>query len=143
MPLQISQADMHYFASAIWALARSESADAQAALAWLILNRMETAADALKSDQIDRNRYGDGTLTDACNSVLTDEGLSREGRTPCKTGFGDNEYCRAFSVACRVWNGDQVDPANGALDFHHHYECPEWATDREPSALIGSRFFYP
>ncbi len=143
MPIQISQADMHHYASAIWALARSECADAQVALAWLILNRMETAAGAQKSDQNDSNRYGNGTLTDACNSVLADEGLSSEGRTPCKTGFGDNEYCRAFSVACRVWNGDQADPAKGALDFHRHDECPDWAADREPSALIGRRFFYP
>ncbi len=143
MTIQVSNTDMHGFARIVWMLAGSDSSDAQTAMAWLIVNRMAEASNI-------RSRHGDCpagpgecSLAAACNSVLADQEASIDRLRPCEAGFGNVEFCRVFSIVCRVWSGDLADPTSGAVDFHGHSENPDWSRDRIPSALIGRHFYYP
>ena len=131
MTHQVSSADMQYFAGIVWLLTGSESVESQTALAWLIVNRLESTQNA------------DRTLVAACNSVLCDEGAEDRGFSQCDTKFGNRDYCRVFSIICRVWNGDQADPTGGAVEFHDHRQNPAWSHQRKASALIGRYFYYP
>ncbi len=142
MTLQVSNTDMHEFARIVWTLAGSDSPQAQTALAWLIINRMD-ASGAQPGSGIHPARYGDGSLVAACKSVLADQKARGDQSGLCDAGFGNIEFCRAFAVVCRVWNGDLADPTNGAVDFHDHNQNPGWSHERNPSALIGRHFYYP
>lgn len=142
MTLQVSNTDMHEFARIVWTLAGSDSAEAQAAMAWVIVNRMMVSG-VRSGPKNGPERFGDGSLVAACKSVLTEQKARKE--QPClrEAGFGNIEFCRAFAVVCRVWNGDLADPTSGAVDFHNHKQNPGWSRDRNPSALIGRHFYYP
>ena len=142
MTLQVSNTEMHEFAHIVWTLVGSDSAEAQSAMAWLILNRMQACRAESGCDAV-LDRFGDGSLIGACKSVLPHEAVRNDPKRPCEAGFGNIEFCRVFAVVCRVWNGDLTDPTNGAVDFHDHTQNPDWSYSREPSALIGRHFYYP
>ena len=55
---------------------------------------------------------------------------------------GGNGLSRAMLALCRVWAGDKPDPTHGATRFHPHTECPPWAANETPCALIGEHLFY-
>tara|TARA_R110002110_G_scaffold79732_17_gene208121 strand:+ start:4507 stop:4959 length:453 start_codon:yes stop_codon:yes gene_type:complete len=74
--------------------------------------------------------------------------LNRHDAAPCRhpagpgADFSDRDFARAMLALCRVWAGDKPDPTHGATRFHPHTECPPWAANETPCALIGEHLFY-
>ncbi|MBO6678650.1 cell wall hydrolase [Parvibaculum sp.] len=54
----------------------------------------------------------------------------------------DRDLALALSAVCRALSGAEPDPTHGATQFHSHTECPDWATNQAPTALIGGHLFY-
>ncbi|MEQ8379557.1 hypothetical protein [Parvibaculum sp.] len=54
----------------------------------------------------------------------------------------DRELALALSAVCRALAGEEPDPTHGATQFHSHTECPGWAANEAPTALIGGHLFY-
>lgn len=111
------------------------------AVAWMIKNRLlwgyRPAADAADTVAGSKRK-----LLQICRQFIHEEygAVSLNGGAPA--AFDNAQFSRAFSTICLVWNGDVEDPTNGATRCHRHDQLPNWAMEAEPSALIGSRFFY-
>ncbi|MEM7425175.1 MAG: cell wall hydrolase [Pseudomonadota bacterium] len=88
-----------------------------------------------------------------CNRLLSGEHFSNICQDPDfvpEAGRGSYLDCRDMSVSLEVLgliaealSPDGDDPTDGALRFHRHDTSPDWASELEPSALIGGRFYYP
>ena len=108
-------AEMAALAAIVRDAAGNDGEEACVALAWAVLNRRAGT----------RSRPGDGRFT------------------PTKSDFADPAFWRALGAACRAWTGDAPDQTRGATRFHSHTDCPRWASQTAPNALIGKHFFYP
>lgn len=119
----------------VWKLAGDESRLCQAAVTWLIVNRIAAVTGAEK-------------VGDVCQCVLEDGryGLARQGSEMAQPGskgdLNDPQLCRVAIRILKVLARETADPIDGATLFHRHDEAPEWSRDLEPVALIGAYFFY-
>jgi hypothetical protein len=54
----------------------------------------------------------------------------------------ERELARALAAVYRALAGAETDPTRGATRFHPHTDCPDWAGNETPTALIGGHLFY-
>jgi len=131
------------FARILMAATAEEPEAGRLALACVVSNRREIARRFVKTQSRPHPHFGDGSLAEACRSVVHDAGPPRTATAAPATAPTVPAYYRALATVCLVLSGDQADPTQGAVDFHRHDELPDWANRRVPSALIGSWLFYP
>lgn len=137
--------EMEVFARTVWGEARGEAEEGQIAVAWVIKNRARHAAQYRATKGQDHPIFGDGSLIAVCMAPRQFVVWSTEGpvhNLAHQVGFDDREFCRSFSIVCRVWNGDHPDPSDGATYYHPHDVEPDWAQELTPTALIGRYMFY-
>lgn len=127
MPHRISHNDMLAFATTLWRLGANEPEIGVMALGCAIRNRLE-AGDAFNGACLER----------LCAELCDDRARS----TPREPDFSDPAFRQSFALGCRILNDEFADPTAGATHFHRHDELPAWASQREPLALLGSRFYY-
>jgi N-acetylmuramoyl-L-alanine amidase len=140
-----SLADMETFARTIWGEARGESEEGQAAVAWVMRNRVMAARAFIARQKRAHPLYGDGTLTGACRAPRQFSAWNVEDVNRAKllqTDFQNTDYCRAFAIACEVWGGLMADPTSGATHYHRSDIEPKWAKAMQATALIGAHMFY-
>ena len=97
--------DMDTFARSIWGEARGESAEGQAAVAWVMRNRVMAARAFIAKQKRAHPLYGDGTLAGACRAPRQFSAWNVEDANRGKllqADFQDTDYCRAFAIACEV-----------------------------------------
>lgn len=135
--------DVERFARILIAATANEPKGARLALAFVVYNRRETARRFFKAQSRPHPQFGDGSLAEACHSVMRDAGPLESTNGVSASASADPDYYRALAVVCLVLCGEQADPTQGAVEFHRHDELPDWASRRVPSALIGSWLFYP
>jgi len=135
--------EVENFARVLMAATAEEPEAGGLALACVVRNRREIARRFSEARSRAHPHFGDGSLAKACRSVLRDAGLPNAATAPPAPNAAGPDYYRALATACLVLSGDQADPTQGAVDFHRHDELPDWASKRVPTALIGSRLFYP
>jgi hypothetical protein len=120
--------DMHRLAQSLMAAAALEPEEAQVAVAWLARNVIAGCGRSVDE--------GCARL----RSLLANRAIEIN---PCgASGFADKQFCRTFSILCRVWAGDLEDPTSGATTAHRHDETPSWAEGIPATALIGPWVFY-
>jgi N-acetylmuramoyl-L-alanine amidase len=137
--------DMETMARSIWGEARGESEEGQAAVAWVMRNRVRAARAFIARQGRAHPLFGDGTLAGACRAPRQFSAWNPGDANAAKllrVGFDDAAFCRAFAVACRVWGGLIADPTDGATHYHRHDIEPVWAKGMKPTALIGAHMFY-
>ncbi|MEQ1887556.1 MAG: cell wall hydrolase [Alphaproteobacteria bacterium] len=137
--------DMETLARSIWGEARGESEEGQAAVAWVMRNRVAAAQVFVARQKRAHPLFGDGTLAGACRAPRQFSAWNPGDPNAAKLmriGFENAAYCRAFAIGCQVWGGLIKDPAAGATHYHHHDIEPVWAKSMKPTALIGAHMFY-
>ncbi|MFZ5930884.1 MAG: cell wall hydrolase [Pseudomonadota bacterium] len=137
--------DMETLARSIWGEARGESEEGQAAVAWVMRNRVQAAQAFITKQKRAHPLYGDGTLVGACRAPRQFSAWNVDDANRSKLfqlGFDDASYCRAFAVGCQVWGGLVKDPTGGATHYHRHDIEPVWAKAMKATALIGAHMFY-
>lgn len=135
--------EVESFARILMAATADEPEAGKLALVWVIRNRREVARRFREAESRAHPHFGDGSLAEACRSVMRDAGSPDAGKAAPAHALAGSHYYRALATVCLVLSGDDADPTQGAVDFHRHDESPDWAKSRIPSALIGSRLFYP
>lgn len=135
MTRSLDLVDMSLIARLATDIAKRETAAAQVAIFWTVRNCLEGA------------RHEMSATTDAvvkvCDALRADAGHAyRQPVRIAASPFNSRAYCRSFAILCRVIGADFPDPSDGAVRLHRHDAAPRWAHDLEPSALIGSYFFY-
>ena len=135
--------EVERFARILMAATADEPEAGRLALACVVLNRREIARRFFKAQSRAHPHFGDGSLANACHSALRDACPLDAVTAAPSPALAGPDYYRALATVCLVLSGDQADPTRGAVDFHRHDELPDWASQRVPTALIGSRLFYP
>jgi len=142
---QASLCDIETMARSIWGEARGESAEGQAAVAWVMRNRAVAAQAFITTQGRAHPLFGDGTLVGACRAPRQFSAWNPGDANAVKlreVGFDDAAYCRAFAIAAQVWGGLIKDPTDGATHYHSTGVEPVWAKRMTPKALIGAHMFY-
>jgi spore germination cell wall hydrolase CwlJ-like protein len=137
--------DMETLARSIWGEARGESEEGQAAVAWVMRNRVRAAQAFIARQKRAHPLFGDGTIVGACRAPRQFSAWNVDDANRAKLfqlGFEDAAYCRAFAVGCQVWGALVKDPTDGATHYHRHDIEPIWAKSLKPTALIGAHMFY-
>ena len=137
--------DMETLARSIWGEARGESAEGQAAVAWVMRNRVLAAQAFIARRKRAHPLFGDGTIVGACRAPRQFSAWNVDDGNRNKLlqlSFGDAAYCRAFAIGCQVWGGLLKDPTGGATHYHRHDIEPVWAKSMKSTALIGAHMFY-
>ena len=106
--------EVNYLAKMLQPTLKDESNDSQAAIVWSIRNRLETGLP----------------LAEIVCAL------------PAQCSSTSSEFVTAAGMIAYVFGDGCPDPTSGATCFHRHDDHPPWATGLEPSALIGSYFFY-
>ncbi|MCK9993653.1 MAG: hypothetical protein Dbin4_02173 [Alphaproteobacteria bacterium] len=141
----ISLFDMETLARTIWGEARGESLEGQAAVGWVMRNRVLAAQAFIVRHKRAHPLFGDGTLVGACRAPWQFSAWNPGDANALKlmrTGFDDAAYCQAFAIGAQIWGGSIKDPTGGATHYHHHAIEPSWAKAMKPTALIGAHMFY-
>jgi len=106
------------------------------ALAWTLRNRAGTANGTAACEAVELSR-----------ALLADIGINA-GSAPRANGNGRAGSCldatafqQALACVSLVFDGLLPDPTNGASRVHLHDQAPDWASDFEPTALIGPLMF--
>ena len=113
-------------AVAIYFEARSEPEAGQAAVAHVILNRVES------------DRYPD----DICSVVKQPHQFSFYSDGKSDRPANPSAYMQAVLVAVAVVDGDLPDPTDGALWYHADYVAPQWRLAFTQTVQIGRHVFY-
>lgn len=136
----VSPTDLDTLARTVWGEARGEALIGQAAVAWVVVNRVIAG----RKDKGKFGWWGD-TVHDVCLAhaqfscwLKTDpnfQGLASAHR--------DAAYPRAHGIAALVLAGDVPDPTHGAT---HYFAVaippPAWTVVIQPLARIGAHAFF-
>lgn len=118
-------------AKAVYFEARGEPEEAQAAVAAVVLNRVEDPQFPDTPCAVVRQ----GGETPPCQFSWWCDGRSDEPRD-------QESWKRALRIADLVGSGTVEDPTGGALYFHHTRVSPSWSTAFEQVAEIGAHIYY-
>ena len=110
---------------------RSESEDAQRAVAHVVLNRV---AHPDFPDTVCRV-VREGGPGGACQFSWYCDGHS-------DTPYNDSAWAFAIDIAEEVLTGNGSDPTGGALFYHHTSIDPGWSDEFIESARLGEHVFY-
>lgn len=125
-------ADLEICALTVARLGGDEPDDVRAPLAWVIRNRLLSAA--LPPGAVPN-------LARTCRAILH-EAVGGAGQLSPKTALTASDWCRLYAVNCLVWAGDLADPTAGATACHRHDITRSWARGRTPTALLGPYIFF-
>jgi spore germination cell wall hydrolase CwlJ-like protein len=111
--------------------ARSEGRRGMVPVAWVVLNRRDSARFAGSICQVTR----DGGETSPCQFSFWCDGRSdqpTDGR----------DWALARSIAQEMLSRPPADPTRGALYFHTVDVSPAWAKERQRTVRIGRHIYY-
>jgi len=117
-------------ATAVYFEARGEPIEGQAAVAWVVHNRVES------------RRYPDN----ACDVVHEHDHRQCQFSYMCdgkREDIHDNvAYTRALVITMLTAGNIMVDPTGGATHYHATKVTPWWASDLQRTAKIDNHIFY-
>ena len=131
-PLTLDEVDV--LTRTVFGEARGESAEGQAAVAWVIRNR------AAKN-----RKYLGRTVKEACLmphqfSCWNTNDSNRQKLLQLDTR--DKTYVQILRIVEQVMNGTIKDNTQGSTHYHTDRVKPSWVTDKTPVATIGHHLFY-
>ena len=114
--------------------ARGESAEGQAAVAWVIRNRVTK-----------NRRYLGRTVKEVCLmphqfSCWNTNDSNRQKLLQPDTS--DKTYVQILRIVEQVMNGTIKDNTQGSMHYHTDRVKPNWVTDKTPVVTIGHHLFY-
>ena len=136
MPRTIEDlSDLDAMALTVWAEARGEGPDGQAAVAWIIRNRAEDPG---------RDWWGD-SIKEVCLrkwqfSCWNEDDPNRTKMLALPATHGELVKIRAICQA--VLDGEIPDPTNGCTHYCRPEVDPAWKRGRTPDFSVGQHDFY-
>lgn len=113
----------------VYGEARSESADGQAAVTWVIRNRA-SKGKTIKEVCLKPKQFSCWNSNDPNRSTL----LSLDTNNP--------HYKSIREIVVQVLKGTRTDNTHGSLHYHASRIKPEWTNGKTPVVTIGSHMFY-
>ena len=118
----------------VYGEARGESADGQAAVAWVIRNRASKGpaymGKTIKEVCLKPQQFSCWNSNDSNRSTL----LSLDTNSP--------QYKSIRDIVVQVLNGTRADNTLGSLHYHASRIKPKWITGKSPAVTIGNHMFY-
>lgn len=129
---RFAQSDLEICVQTVAHLGGDQPDEIHAPLAWVIRNRLQSAAIG---------RAGLPDLARTCQDILR-EADGRAQSLAARSGLTISDWCRVYAVNCLVWAGDLDDQTAGATSCHRHDTTRSWAKTRTPTALLGPYIFF-
>ncbi|CAF1461573.1 unnamed protein product [Rotaria sordida] len=112
----------------VYGEARGESEDGQAAVAWVIMNRVAAGhlymGRSIREVCLKPYQFSCWDRGDVNRSILINLDTNSDG------------YRRILRVVKQVLNGTRHDNTHGSTHYHANYIQPDWANGRSPLAII-------
>lgn len=123
--------DRDYLAAIIYGEARGESEEGQAAVAHVVLNRVENTDQTIQQVATDEHQF----------TALSPRDPNR-GKIEAAAQANDAEWQNAQAVATAVLSGEIPDPTGGADHYYNPDEAtPRWSPQLRETAVIGGHRF--
>jgi len=119
-------------ARTIYGEARGESPEGRAAVAWVLMNRLNKGRWG--------NNLSDVALARKQFSTWNEGDPNREKIVNLSTS--DEGYNDSYNIMADVAEGRIPDITKGATHYHAKGKKPYWAVGQKPSAIIGNHVFY-